>query len=533
MTTPTAPPAPPAPEPAEHVSLLAPASQMPPTAPLLVHPPPPSLVPAPPKVPPHPEQRYEFTNDRYFGTTAALEPVPVTPAAPRPEGDPNQCGGCNPPAKPYVYRQPQSAPMDRTFVYKPGPERTDVAAQLGFDDDARGSLGTTAQLLARGPQNYVLDINPQLTFFKPEYKRHTPFGAECVETDVALKLGATTTLTVPRRGDMLGDMIFEIQLPSLGIAGGRWADAIAYVLMERVKVSVDETTIHDHERLWYDLVDKLFMPQGRRQAVDAMIGRGVALATDAAHTVYLPLKFAWCKGHHANQQYLPLASLATKSQLTLEFTAADLARCLVLPDGASPPAVSHLAAKLLTDQIAVDDDERRAALQRPARMLVETVQDVDALSYGFDDEGTFAKNAVTLDLSEVNLPVKAIAFVAYDESAAQNSRFFEYLDCVDTALVQINSSDRFSARTGDYFSLVQTYGHAGRCTADRVHLYSFALEAHERQPSGALNCAVLDRPLLRLGLKNSAGRAIKLKAFALCLNWLALEGGSIGYMFQT
>jgi hypothetical protein len=492
--------------------------------------PPPALPPRRPPVPTRPNV-HELANDRYFRTSDELGPVPV-PAPPppaRPARNPEE--DLLPPPPKYEYRQPREAP--RVFEFTPGPVRDDVADRLGLDEDSQGSLGTSVQLLAVGPQNYVLDINPQMSFFKAVYHRHTAFATECFDDAVTLALGGTTVVPVPRRGDMLGSVTLEIRLPDLGVAGGAWADAIGYVLMSRVRLVIDDTTIHDHERLWYDLVDRVYTPHGRRQAIDAMIGRGRRLPTDRAHTVYLPFKFFCCKGQYASQQFLPLASLnAVRTRLTLEFTAETLDGCVVLPAGARPPPVASLQAKLLTEQAFVEQDERRAAMLRPSRIMVETAQDVDVLSYQFDDNGTYDVQTATLDLGEVNLPVKALAFVAYDEGATRQGRYFEYLDCVDSAVLMIGSAERFARRGGDYFSLVQTYSHAVRCSADHVHLYSFALSADSRQPSGALNFAVLDRPTLRVQLKNSEGRAVKVKAFAHCVNWLAVDSGAMAFVFQ-
>ncbi len=94
-----------------------------------------------------------------------------------------------------------------------------------------------------------------------------------------------------------------------------------------------------------------------------------------------------------------------------------------------------------------------------------------------------------------------------------------------------NSTERFAPRSGEYFSLVQTYQHARRCTNDLVHLYSFALEADQHQPTGALNFATLDNPQLLVNLRNAVGRAVKVKAFAVCQNWLLASGGGLAYAF--
>lgn len=496
-----------------------------------------AVVPQPPRIPQRPDPR-RHTNDVFFGTSDVLEPAPGPQVVTRPPPEVGRGLEFETPPPPYVYRQPAEQGPKPPFVYRPGPTRTDITpATLGLDQDqdARGSVGTAIQLQALGPQNYVLDINPQMSFFKAVYRRHTAFSTECFEQDVDLALGTTTSITVQRRGDMLGDLILEVRLPSLGVPGGTWVDAVAYVLMARARLTLDEVLIHDHERLWYDLVDRLFTPHGRKAGIDAMIGRGAALATDREHTVFLPFKFFCCKTHHATQQFLPLVALAARSSLVLDFTAADLGGLVSLPAGASlPPGPGALRARLLTEQTFVEQDEQRAAAQRGALLMVEAVQDVDALNYQFDDTGSFNLGTVTLDLRELNLPVRSLVFVAYDENAVQRLRYFDYVDCIESATMLVGSSQRFSPRGGDYFSLVQTYQHASRCAPDHVHLYSFALDSSQRQPCGALNFAVVDSPTMRLDLKpGSGGRNLKIKAFAHCVNWLTVDRGAMAFMFAV
>lgn len=480
---------------------------------------------------------YPYTNDAYFGTSDELPPVPVDPPRPPRQAAPGQVA--DPPYDPPPpYRSPAAAGggTSRSFVYRPGPERDDVTPlELGLDEsDQGGSVGTGIQMLAQGPQNYMLDIHAHMSFFTAVYRRHTAFAMECFEDEVTLAFGRPVTVELVRRADMLGDVFLEVALPDLGIPGGRWVDAVGYVLLSRVRLVMGDVVLHDQERLWYDLVDRVFMPHGKRRAVDAMIGRGRVLATDAAHTVHVPFKFLCCKNHYANQQFLPLASLSPNVKLTVEITTEGLEGLVHLPPGAAPPpTLTTLAAKVLSEQAFVDPDEKRAAMHHPARLMIESFQDVDALSYTFDDAGTYDLKSVSLDLRELNLPVKTLLLVAYDDNATQSKRYFDYLDCVDRAVLLIASAERFPPRAGEYFSLVQTYQHSSACAPDNVHMYSFALDASQRQPSGTLNFAPLANPTLRVDLKNTGGRAVKVKAFAQCLNWLTVQSGSMDYLFNA
>lgn len=395
-----------------------------------------------------------------------------------------------------------------------------------------GSIGTELQLRATGPQNHFVDLNPQVTLFRASYRQHTPAATETFEDAFDLMLGQAAVVEIQRRGDVLGDVFLEIQLPNLGVAGGKWADAVGYVLLTRVRLLVDDVVVHDQERLWYDLVDRLFVPHGRRACVDALVGRGRVLSTTKAHTVVLPLKLCCCSAAGSDRPaLLPLAALRRESRVRLEITADSLGACLEVPAGATVPAVTKLVARVLSDQTFVGDDERRQLMHSTHDILVTQVQDADALSYTFDDEGVYDSATAAVDLREINLPVKALVFVAYDETAAGRKRYFEYLDCVEDATVLFGSGQRFAPRAGAYFSAVQPYQHCTSSPPGNVHCYSFARDAAASQPSGALNFAVAEKPVLRVSLHNTHNRPIKLKAFALCLNWVVIADGSLTMKF--
>jgi hypothetical protein len=73
--------------------------------------------------------------------------------------------------------------------------------------------------------------------------------------------------------------------------------------------------------------------------------------------------------------------------------------------------------------------------------------------------------------------------------------------------LMLNGHDRFSQRSGSYFSWVQPYQHHTRCSStDLRHgswygMYSFCLSPEEHQPSGALNFSRIDNAQLKLTFK--------------------------------
>tara|TARA_B100001093_G_scaffold475354_1_gene500865 strand:- start:518 stop:928 length:411 start_codon:yes stop_codon:yes gene_type:complete len=78
---------------------------------------------------------------------------------------------------------------------------------------------------------------------------------------------------------------------------------------------------------------------------------------------------------------------------------------------------------------------------------------------------------------------------AYSEDRIPNKfNFFRWKqDIISNCRLLFNGIERFSSRTGSYFSKTQHYQHNLVCDKPGVHVYSFSLEPGKYQPSGYCN----------------------------------------------
>ena len=86
--------------------------------------------------------------------------------------------------------------------------------------------GGTLQLVVFGGQDIHLTGNPEFSYFKTVYRRHSNFSMECIEQT---RIGSVTNsdfsldYVISKSGDLLNKMHFEIDLPSqamTSVAGG-------------------------------------------------------------------------------------------------------------------------------------------------------------------------------------------------------------------------------------------------------------------------------------------------------------------------
>ena len=76
--------------------------------------------------------------------------------------------------------------------------------------------GGLMQLVAYGAQDVYLTGNPQITFFKVVYRRHTNFSIESIEQTLSgtADFNNIVICSISRNGDLINNMWAQIKLPS-------------------------------------------------------------------------------------------------------------------------------------------------------------------------------------------------------------------------------------------------------------------------------------------------------------------------------
>ena len=95
--------------------------------------------------------------------------------------------------------------------------------------------GGLMQLVAYGAQDIYLTGNPQITFFKVVYRRHTNFAMESIEQTFngTANFGNKVTCTISRNGDLVHRMWLQATLPNVGADNG-YCDEVGHALINNV-----------------------------------------------------------------------------------------------------------------------------------------------------------------------------------------------------------------------------------------------------------------------------------------------------------
>ena len=126
--------------------------------------------------------------------------------------------------------------------------------------------GGLMQLVAYGAQDIYLSGNPQITFFKVVYRRHTNFAMEAVEQTLngTVSSNGSTTATVSRNGDLVGRMYVEHAVTLGADADVDVVNNYGHALLREVTCEIGGQEIDKQTgrwmQIWSDLTE--FNPTG-------------------------------------------------------------------------------------------------------------------------------------------------------------------------------------------------------------------------------------------------------------------------------
>jgi len=162
------------------------------------------------------------------------------------------------------------------------------------------SSGGLMQLVAYGSQDLYLTGNPQITFFKVVYRRHTNFAIETIEhTFVGTAIfGNKLTAKITRNGDLITKMYLRIILNSVNPQNKNfaWVRRIGHAIINEVEVNIGGTKIDRHYGTWLDIWYELARQGDHEYAYSRMIGDIPALTNydttiKPEYILYVPLQF--------------------------------------------------------------------------------------------------------------------------------------------------------------------------------------------------------------------------------------------------
>jgi hypothetical protein len=147
--------------------------------------------------------------------------------------------------------------------------------------------GGLMQLVAYGAQDVYLTGNPQITFWKVTYRRHTNFAMESIEQTFngQADFGRRVTCTISRNGDLAFRTYLQITLPEIGQSlknttgdvYARWLDFPGEQLISQVEVEIGGQRIDRQYGDWMHIWNQLTLSKEQERGYYKMIGNTTQL----------------------------------------------------------------------------------------------------------------------------------------------------------------------------------------------------------------------------------------------------------------
>ena len=365
--------------------------------------------------------------------------------------------------------------------------------------------GGLMQLVAYGAQDVYLTGNPQITFWKVTYRRHTNFAMESIEQTFngQADFGRRVTCTISRNGDLAYRTYLQVTLPEINqqMANSgssdvyaRWLDFPGEQLISQVEVEIGGQRIDRQYGDWMHIWNQLTLSAEQERGYHQMIGNTTALTyiTDPSFndvdgpcestaprqvcaprnalpetTLYIPFQFWYCRNPGLALPLIALQYHEVKINLDIRPTDECLWAVSTLECANSQNikvttayAQSLVAASLYVDYVFLDTDERRRMAQNPHEYLIEQLQ------FTGDESVGSSSNKIKLNF---NHPCKELVWVVQPD---ENVDYCASLECSE------NLYKLLGAQPFNYTDAVDALPNAIHAFSTNQGLVSMVPDAH-------------------------------------------------------
>lgn len=357
-------------------------------------------------------------------------------------------------------------------------------------------------LVSKGVQDVYITGEPQVSFFRQNYKKHTNFSMRPERLDYIGTFAASNEIVVPLRskGDLLS--YIWIEAPGISIDGDGSNDIFA---TEKLPTTF---------QLWIGgqkicELDSLFI-----QGIHNVLYNDTAAKASMRNT--LQTQHDNTKGNHFTIPFF-FGEDWTKCLPLVALQYHEVELRIKLHESFSPVETP----KIYANYIYLDTDERKFFTDNEHEMLITQTQ---------FQPGTQSDNEY--DLTYFNHPVKALHLIP--GSISGNDWHVHYT--FGTSTLYINGTPLFENMSNVYHHDVVAEMHASAIATsvldrDTVHTWPFCLNLSKTQPTGSLNFSRIDNAKLSLTGVTSEFPSAYSRVYAVNYNVLRIKNGMAGVAF--
>ena len=384
------------------------------------------------------------------------------------------------------------------------------------------SRASLLQLAAYGEQDIRICGNPQVSYFKSVYKRHTNFTmADIKQTfNGQPRLGTINSVKINHSGDLLSDMALQLQLKFKADAVDKqysFVKNIGYNIIDYIELKFNGQTIDKHYSDWLNIYYELTTDENIKKAYSKLLNddekyNKIQYTTTDEVTLNLtiPLIF-WFNKY--NNLALPIIGLKHQSiYLNVKFR--EFEKLIN----------KHADTAFNTDNISLDtnntyiicnyvflgNDERKYFANSKLEYLIENVQDIRNNTVMDISTNSSSLTTKEIDLDALKGPVKSLFWVNQLNKYRDGDKYFlgNDLDSASrnfilrfctTGLRKLNSGSKVEWRVVSGGNIIsQVFNKTNTVHGESSTFGSFELASADNHTSSKLNTLFKDyEPLVK------------------------------------
>ena len=387
------------------------------------------------------------------------------------------------------------------------------------------------RLAATGVQDQWLTGDPQFSYFLMNFRRHTKFAIDYVESqfDGDINFGKTIICRVPSdKGDLVRNMTVKLTLDDPTPSDDNWSPSIVTHLVESAELLIGGQTIEKLTGEYIYMHQQLHnTDDDTNQSLYFLNGHSNVLSYSGEYTYFMDLPFYFYRN---SSLAVPTCAL-TKQNIEVRIKLRSLSELIY--DGASPNVSANIKKFSLDSEfVFLTNDERNYMISQPLDYVITQVQ----MSKFVMNAGENTKSVMLNFLH----PVRELFFVSQSEAAVRANHPNRY-NTITNIKLQFNNETVFD-RDNKFLVYEQAFKHHTNCPYNYgssyvdlksdFAMYSFALKPEEYYPTGQVNMSRIAHKLLTVQINPiNAIDNNTTRVYAVNYNILHIHSGLAGLKF--
>ena len=246
------------------------------------------------------------------------------------------------------------------------------------------------QLLAKGAIDSYLTDNPEISFFKTQYKKHTNFAIEStlisLDSNTDLIFNNNTSVNIPRNGDLINNIFLHVEIESqCFLKKYGWIDNLGINIIDYIEFKIGNNIINKIDSVWLNIWKELTLDSNKDKIYNKLIGNesiNKNIIKDNKHKsrkleLYIPFIFFFNKSYGLSLPIIALQYINISVNIKLkDYTLLiNHEKTLTKTDWEIEPQINK--ANLICDYIYLDTLERDKIAKSTHNILIEQVKHIN------------------------------------------------------------------------------------------------------------------------------------------------------------